>query len=730
MIKRFLSLFLLAAAATAFAEEAPRKNPTDVRPQPHYGAIAKRLASMLPHYHVLGTELDDVISARAWTNLVTSYDYDRNVFRTEDLAKFEPMKLKIDDAMKRGDVQFGYDVYKLFVERLSERINYVTNLLDKGEFDFSVDETYVWDRKKAEWPASVEEQNDLWRKRIKNELLAQICSRQLNFEKHPKKDEKAPTVEGCMPEAITNLVKRYTRFFDVFTEPDEETVLQRYLSAVATSYDPHTDYMSPVRKEDFDNEMNLTLCGVGAVLQMDEGALKIAEVMAGGPMDKDGRIKKGDKIVGVGQGDGPIEDILYRPMNKSVRKIRGKPGTKVVLEIQPKNDPALRKRYAIIREEIKLEDQAATGRVERISRADRNYAFGYIKLPAFYGTMDRRPGDDGYRSATLDVAELIAEYNAANISGLVLDLRGNGGGALREAVQLAALFVKSGPVVQVREPDNLYVLPIPQDNAVAFRKPLIVMIDRGSASASEIVAGVLQDTGRAVVVGDKRSHGKGTVQTVLPVGRDPKYGSTKITTARFYRVNGSSTQVKGVESDIELSSLYDSLDIGEETLQNALAWSRIQPAYYSFVWDMQRLVPALRAKSKARLSADAKWRKHLNAVITMREYQDRKVVPLNHDARLAQMRTDRDNSDESEGDDPLLGDDDEEDGDEDEVKEDEEKPVRRRGSVKLPETKDDPVLAETFEILTDLVEATGGQSMPAAKEVGTINWMRFFGDQQ
>ena len=427
--------------ATAVAAAADNGAP---KPPDYYGKIGERLASMLPRYHVLQHEFDDEISERAWTNLVTYYDFDHSVFLKSDLDRLAERAKSLDDEIRTGDVSFGFDVYRLYSERLAERVGFATNLLAAAEWDFSVDESYRIKRKDAPWPETREEAEEHWRRRLKNEVLAQIISRELDAEgvAAEEKDEAAEddddteTDPKLTPEE--NLVKKYRQYLTVLTEPDEETILQHYLSAVAHAYDPHSDYLSPTSKEEFDMDMNLTLCGVGAVLSMDDGALKIAEVMPGGPVDRDGRIHEGDKIVGVRQGDGEMEDIMWQPMKKSIRKIRGAKGTRVTLEIVPRSDPTgtSKKLIELVRDEIKLEDQAATGRVETVTKDGAEMKLGYVYLPGFYGTMDKRPGDSDFRSAAMDVGRYLAEFNALNVSGLVLDLRGDGGGSLRAAVLL------------------------------------------------------------------------------------------------------------------------------------------------------------------------------------------------------------------------------------------------------------------------------------------------------
>ena len=692
-----------------FEVEQPPQ-PAEVKIPSYYAKIGTRLAGMLPKYHVLQQRLDDVISQRAWTNIVTFYDVDHSIFLKSDLDALAAREKSLDDELKRGDVSFGFDVYKLFLTRFRERIDYATNLLASAEWDFTQDESYRIKRKDAPWPETREDAEEHWRRRMKNEVLVQMLAKELDAEKAAEKPEKPADEEAEADEEDDedeiekapetpeeNLVKKYRQYATVMMEPDEEAILQNYLDCVARAYDPHTDYMSPASKEDFDMDMNLTLCGVGAVLGMDEGALKIDEVMPGGPMAVDGRIKRGDKIVGVKQADGELEDIMWQPIKKSIRKIRGPKGSRVTLEIVPRSDPsgATRKLTELVRDEIKLEDQAATGRVERVEMGGVERKLGYVYLPSFYGTMDKPFGDPDYRSCAMDINRYIADFNAEGVEGLVLDLRGNGGGSLREAVLLSALFVAEGPVVQIRDTRTVVSLPIPPGNPVAFRKPVVVLTDRASASASEIVAGHLQDVGRAVVVGDSRTHGKGTVQSVMGMGPE-KYGSVKITTARFYRITGRSTQVEGVSADIKLPSLLDSLDIGEDKLPNALPFTRILPADFASSWNLGSYVDELKALSDARLSGDERYRRHIENVEGMRAVGDREEVPLEREARMAMMRSDRDLRELDEEDD-----------------EEKEETISRRRRNQLK--KDDVVLDEAFRILSDLVRLTGGEEVPVMK---------------
>ena len=721
MKTRSLKVLFAAAAlcGAACAKNAPTLDTVDVRPLPHYGRIGRKVVGILNRKHILAHPFDDEMSRKAWSNLVTQCDYSHSVFLQSDLDAWEPMQTSIDDALREGDVSFGYDVHRVFVKRLGERVAFVTNLLETQEFDFSVQEDYLFKRDKAPWPKTAAEAEDIWRKRIKNEMLALMVGRELDAEdeakgkkkkgKKKKADGGASTndvAEAAEPEKPPKqvLLEKYRHYLQmIITESDEEAVLQRYLVAVMMAYDPHSAYMSPMRKEDFDMEMNLSLFGVGAVLSqsMDDGALEIKEIMKGGPIAREGSIKVGNKIVGVGQGNDPVEDITWKPMRKSIKKIRGPKDTRVVLEITDKNGGS-RRRVPLIRDEIKLEDQAATGRVERVSLNGVERTLGYVKLPGFYGTMDKKPNDPQYRSCSLDVAKWVSKFNTQGVEGLVLDLRGNGGGSLKEAVLLTALFVRPNPgpcpVVQIREKSNVYPLfTFPDIPTFAWRKPLIVLIDRYSASASEIVAGALQDTGRAILIGDHRSHGKGTVQTVMELGGNAETpnGSVKVTTARFYRINGSSTQEKGVESDICLpSSLDERTDIGENNLPNALPWTMIEPLQYEKIWNMPDYVQQLKTLSEARLKDSPEYARRMEVVKLCRESSERKTVSLERNARRKMMRDDRDVFAAADELDEL---DDDESGDD---------------GKKTDEKKDDFVLKESFNILSDLVRLTDGAEAP------------------
>lgn len=694
MTKRLLSLLLALLPLALFAEV------TSIAPEPVYPEIARRVTRQLGLYHLSGERFDDRLSAIAWTNLVDSLDFDHTLLTQEDLAKIESKKTQIDDMIARGDLSFGYDLMQLVRERLLERCDFVETILKEPEpFDFTGDDVYVWKRRKAERPANRDEQRTLWRTALKNEYLALTLAKQLDAEEAEMDDAEAEEEPDYMDEDLNEpvpviLSKRYAALRDAYGEMDSETVLQRYLSAVATAYDPHTDYMSPMNFEDFSMEMNLTLCGIGATLRYDDGTVLVAELMSGGPAARDTRdirLQEGDRIIGVGQGDGPIEDIRHKPLSRTVRKIRGPKGSKVVLRVIPASDKSgsRTKIVDLVRDEIKLEEQAVSGRVESLtlpSGAVRK--LGYVRIPTFYAGVVG--GDDGAdsRSMTRDLLRFIQDFNAEHVDGLVIDLRNNGGGSLAEALSMTGLFV-TGPAVQVRDRSRIQTLPA--QGRVAFRKPILVLVNRNSASASEIVASALQDYGRAIIVGDSKTHGKGTVQTVMGLGDNTVYGADRVTSACFFRINGGTTQLRGVIPDIVLPSIYDALDLGEDQLPGALPYTEIPPAYYAQTADLKPFLPRLKEASDKRLAADAQYQASQQLIAHVRKANAEASVTLNKDKRLERMRAER-------------------------AMEKLQEEAMRGGSAKDrkegPTVENDPVFRESLHILSDYIDLRGGPNVP------------------
>ncbi|MDK2858738.1 MAG: carboxyl-terminal processing protease, partial [Verrucomicrobiota bacterium] len=561
MCKRLLILLLLSAvltgcdrqetlSVTASLAAPPEKPlPTD--------RIAERVADRMPRIHLNHHPFDDTIATNALMLFVNSLDYDHSFFLASDITEFQQQATNLDNQVEAGNVSFSQTVFDRFKERVTNRVAYADTLLDKG-FDLDKNETWQWKRDKAPWAANQKEWDDLWRKKLKNEYVSRLAAIEADREDQEQQTgtntvaeaEGTNTIaeidESLTPtEFVRERYKQYQLLIDI--NDDRETILERYLSAFTHSYDPHSDYLSPRSVEDFDINMRLSLVGIGAILRSEDGAAKITQLIAGGPAEVDGRLQPGDKIIAVTQGDNaPEVSILYWPLSKAVRLIRGEKGTKVILTVIPAEDTTgtRTRKIDLIRDEVKLEAQAAKGEIKELQDAGgKLHHLGVLTLPEFYADFEAaRKGDTEARRASTDVRRILEEFSTNRVDGVVLDLRNDGGGSLTEAIDIAGLFIPLGPIVQVREQRGVAVLP-DGDPETLYRGPLVVLVNRLSASASEIVAAALQDYDRAVIVGGSKTHGKGTVQTVFPLSKlSSDLGSLKVTTAGFYRITGGSTQ--------------------------------------------------------------------------------------------------------------------------------------------------------------------------------------------
>ncbi len=674
-----------------------------LQPQDNYPLIAQRMVRELNITHLSGEVLNDRLSGVAWTNLIETLDYDHTLLTLEDLKTLEPLKTKLDDLVAKGELQFGYDLINLVRERIAERCDFAEKTLRQTEpFDFTIDEHYQWKRKKAPRPANREAQKALWYASLKNEYLALKLSKELDAkeaETSPEKTTQKEATQDYSEDDNSNLsveeiiLKRYRSLRDVYNEMEAETALQHILSAVATAFDPHTDYMSPMNFEDFSMDMNLTLCGIGATLRYDDGMVRVTELMPGAPAandTRDIRLQAGDRIIGVGQGDGPIEDVRHKPLSRTVRKIRGPKGTVVTLKVIPVSDKTgtRTKIVDLVRDEIHLDQQAVTGHVERLKLEDGDERkLGYLRIPTFYaGAVSGEKGTN-LTSMTRDLLVYLQKFNTEHIDGLVIDLRNNGGGSLAEALSMTALFV-TGPVVQVRDQRGSQVLA--GQGRVAFRKPIVVLTNRNSASASEIVASALQDYGRAIIIGDSKTHGKGTVQTVQALGDSKTYGANKITTACFYRINGGTTQLRGIAPDFVIPSIYDALDLGEDQLPGALPYTTIQPAYYAKTSDVKPYLAELKQRSDLRLKADTQATAAFQLINHIRKVNAEQTVPLQIEKRRTRMNAER--AVEKLQEDALK----------------ESRLGHKNGST----AENDYVLREALNILSDYIDLRGGPDEP------------------
>ena len=608
-----------------------------LKPKPVYGKEARVVSYILDNNHYRKIRLNDSLSAVILNQYIKELDNSKTYFLASDIKSFDRYKFSLDDLIRNENVSPAYEIYTVFVKRYQERMDYVMNDLIKQEFDYTVDEYYEMDRDKEPWSTTQEELNDVWRKIIKSQAL----SLKLAGKKQPEITETLKT--------------RYVRFTKFFTQFNAEDVFSIYMNSITGAYDPHTNYLSPKQSDLFKQQMSLSLEGIGAQLQSENDYVKIVKILPGGDAEKSGKVNVNDLIIAVAQGkDGEMVDVVGWRLDDVVKLIKGPKGTTVRLTILPAktgvNGPS--NEVTLVRDKIKLEDQAAKKEIINYQSNGKNMKLGVVSLPSFYMDYDAyQKGDPDFRSTTRDVKKLIGELKTEGVDGIVMDLRNNGGGSLPEAVDLTGLFIKEGPVVQVRNSTGkVEVLP-DDDKEVFYNGPLVVLTNRFSASASEIFAGAIQDYQRGVVVGES-TYGKGTVQTVLDLSRfineKEKVGELKITYQKFYRVTGSSTQHKGVSPDINLPSAYDAEHYGESASPNALPWDEINPANYQKSLQVNKsVVDALSSAYLDRTKFDKSLKKYITETEQLKKNLSQTQVSLNETKRKAEMKeAEKEKSDE------------------------------------------------------------------------------------
>ncbi|MBU6309535.1 MAG: carboxy terminal-processing peptidase [Planctomycetes bacterium] len=604
-----------AALGQANAPPAVVKAGTNDR----YIAVAVR--RQLENEHFLRKPIDDEIARRWFSSFLESLDPMKVYFLQSDVDSFMQKRESLDDLVKKGDVTFAYDVLTRFLQRVDQRQPLIERLIQSPQ-DFTKDETIVIDRDETKWAKNEAEAEDVWRRRIKYDLLVQ-------------KMEKTPPEE-----AKDKLLRRYRSLAKRWHQMTADELLETYLSSLTSSFDPHTSYMSPGTLENFEIGMRLQLDGIGAQLKGEDGYTTIVELTPGGAADKDGRLKSKDRVVGVGQGkEGEIVDVVDMNLNEVVKLIRGKRGTVVRLKVIPvgENVPKV---YDITRAKIELKDAEARGEViEHGTKPDGTpYKVGVINLPSFYMDMaGAQQGQAEYKSSTRDCKRLLEDFRTQGVDCVVLDLRSNGGGSLPEAIKLTGLFIDKGPVVQIKDSDK-QVRPYDDvDPGVTWDGPLVVLTSKFSASASEILAGAIQDYQRGLIVGDKSTHGKGTVQTLLDVGRQlfgrfdnlPQLGAIKVTIQQFYRPSGDSTQLEGVKSDVELPSFTSHLPIGESDLDHALTFDRVPRADFRSSGKVtDGMVAMLREASAKRVQVNKDFEKLAGDIARYEKRKDEKTISL------------------------------------------------------------------------------------------------------
>lgn len=622
---------LLVMLIVVLAVNASVATPLDtlaLKPKPVYGKEARIISYILDNYHYRKIALNDSLSEAILTGYIKELDNSRSYFLESDVQSFQKYKLVIDDLTRKEDVTPAYEIYTVFIKRLHERMDYVLNTLLSKEFDFTADENYETERDKAPWPKSTEELNEIWRKAIKSQALSLKLA-----------DKKPSEINDV-------LKKRYERFLKSFNQFNSEDVFNIYMNSITEAYDPHTNYLSPKASDLFKQSMSLSLEGIGASLQTENEYTKVAKILPGGDADKSGKLHANDYIIGVAQGkDGEMVDVIGWRLDDVVKLIKGPKGTFVRLSILPSpagvNGPS--QEITLVRDKIKLEDQAAKKNLIRYQSNGKDMKLGVITLPGFYMDFDAyQKGDPDYRSTTRDVKKLIEELKKEGIDGLVMDLRNNGGGSLMEAIDLTGLFIKDGPVVQVRSSNNQVQVGADDDKSVSYSGPLVVLTNRFSASASEIFAGAIQDYRRGVIVGEA-TYGKGTVQRVQDLKqvmneKNTPVGELKYTFQKFYRVSGSSTQHKGVEPDIKLPSALDAQQYGESANLSALPWDVIGAASFQKNTDVnEKIISGLNKSYSDRVKHDPMLKGFISDTEDLRKNLHQTSVSLNEAKRRKQM---------------------------------------------------------------------------------------------
>ncbi len=626
--KLLLLLWVLATAAQGASLDAGTALPQELRPLQQQSQAARLAAEVLARYHYKSMPLDDVLSEKIFDQYLKTLDAEKLFFVRPDIDQLALYRTRLDNAILEQDLVAPFAIFNLYARRLAGRYGYARALLRQG-FDFQQNETYQLTREKNAWPESEAEVRDLWRKRVKNDWLRL---------KLAGNDDKS---------IVATLDKRYENATRRIARAKSEDVFQIFMNAYTMAIEPHTNYLGPRAAEEFDISMRLSVVGIGAVLAEKDEFITIRELVPGGPAMLSGQLKIGDRIVGVGQGEGAtLTDILGWRVDDTVALIRGAPDSQVVLGVLPADagPDGKSRRVSLIRKKISLEEQAAKKSVQSVMDGKALRRVGVISLPSFYEDFDaRKKGSQDYKSATRDVARLLEELKKEKVDSVLIDLRNNGGGSLTEAVELTGLFIDKGPVVQQRYARGDVSVSRDTKAGAAWDGPLGVLINRGSASASEIFAAAIQDYGRGLIIGES-SFGKGTVQSMInldQVARNdkPKLGELKLTIAQFFRINGGTTQLRGVTPDIPFPSVSEALRFGESSFDNALPWMQVKPVDYAPGRDYKPVLPILTARHEARVKQDKDFQYLQEDIDEFRLQQKKNLISLNEAERRSEQKT-------------------------------------------------------------------------------------------
>lgn len=670
----------------------------DIKPIPAQYKAEELTTRILSSYHYRKTKLNDSLSAAIFDKYIDAIDHGKLYYLASDIADFEQYKNSFDDYLQKRELDVPFQMYNVFRKRYQERSAYIQTLLKESKpFDFNQDESMDTDRDKAAWAKNTDELNDTWRKYLKSEAL------------DLKLSGKADTA------VVSTLRDRYKTRDRALGRIRTEQVFQMFMNAYAESLDPHTSYMAPTSADRFKQEMSQSLEGIGALLREEDNYIKIVEVIPGGPAFKGKQLKKEDKIVAVAQGDeGKFVDIVGWFVDDAVKLIKGPKSTVVRLQVISADalPGAAPKEYRLVREKIKLEEQRAKSEIVSINSGNKDYKIGVIDIPLFYRDFEgAQHREKEFSSTTRDVQKLITNLQASNVDGIVIDLRNNGGGSLTEAVSLTGLFINRGPVVQVKESQGEIEVQSDNDPSIAYDGPLAVMVNRFSASASEIFAAAIQDYKRGLIVGEQ-TYGKGTVQTLIDLNQwvpkeQDQLGQVKLTVAKFYRINGSSTQLKGVTPDLELPTAFKVNEYGEGSQPSALPWDQIASSRYEVTSNINpKIVEQIRDKHKHRLKSDEELKTLVKTLDDFKQARENKIVSLQESKRKAE----RDEAEKKRAAMKQLG---EDNVDADDEEETDSKVAEAPKDVKK---KKDIYLTETGRILADLIVISKEPSLAGTKK--------------
>lgn len=623
-MKKTLIWFVLAltAATQVAAADSEAAFPPPLKAEAQEAKAAHLAAELLSRYHYKAVPIDDALSAKVFDQYLKALDPEKIYFLKSDIDRLAVDRTLLDDAVLTEDLSAPFEIFNLYERRVAERLKYARSLLHKG-FDFERDESLTFDRKDQPWPTTEADSLDLWRKRVKNDWLRLRLA-------------------GQSDRAIVKILdKRYSSASKSLLKINSADAFEAFMNAYTMAIEPHTNYLGPRAAESFEISMRLSLVGIGAVLTEIDGYTTVRELVPGGPASLSGQLKVGDRIVGVAQGSvGTMEDVVGWRLDDTVALIRGAKGSTVRLDVLPadKGPDAPNKTVVLIRNTIAVQASAAKAKTYSVTTGTGKRLVGVITLPSFYEDAEAlQKGDKDYRSAARDVAKLLVDLKAQKVDGVLIDLRNDGGGSLREALNLTGLFVGKVPVVQTRNAKGDITVDKNLDTDLAWDGPLGVLINRGSASASEIFAAAIQDYGRGVIIGEG-SFGKGTVQTVVSLDRiaknaTPVYGELKMTIAQFFRVNGGTTQLRGVTPDVVYPQTSDDTQFGESSYDNALPWTRVEAADYAPVGDVATELPRLLAWHEARVRHDRDFQNLLENVAEAQELRKNNVISLNEGVR-------------------------------------------------------------------------------------------------